>query len=77
MNKDWKTLDMLKIGETARIKKIITAGSMRRRLQDLGITAGTPVECVLMSPSRDPVAYRVRGALIALRSEDSSQVVID
>lgn len=77
MNKDWKTLDMLKIGETARIKKIITAGSMRRRLQDLGITEGTPVECVLMSPSRDPVAYRVRGALIALRSEDSSQVVID
>ena len=49
---------------------------MRRRLQDIGLIEGTEVECVQKSPAGDPVAYRIRGALIALRSEDSSNILV-
>ena len=49
---------------------------MRRRLQDMGLVEGTEVECVLKSPSGDPTAYGVRGALIALRAEDARQVLV-
>lgn len=52
-------------------------GPMRRRLQDIGLIDGTEVVCLRKSPSGDPVAYLIRGAVIALRSEDSSKILIE
>lgn len=63
-------------GQTARISSLLCGGPMRRRLQDIGFIEGTKIECVQKSPAGDPVAYRVRGALIALRSEDSRNVLV-
>ena len=51
-------------------------GVERRRLLDLGIVPGTVVRAEMISPSGDPIAYRVRGALIALRREQSELVRI-
>ena len=66
----------LKEGERARVSSLLSRGRMRRRLQDIGLIEGTEVECVQKSPAGDPVAYRIRGALIALRSEDSSNILV-
>lgn len=69
-------LNRLSEGQRGRVVSLRSEGSMRRRLQDIGLVEGTEVECVLKSPGGDPVAYEIRGALIALRAEDSRQVVI-
>lgn len=45
-------------------------------MQDIGLIEGTPVECLQKSPSGDPVAYLIRGAVIALRREDSGRVMV-
>ena len=55
-------------------RAIETQGAMRRRLQDIGLISGTRVECVGVSPLGDPAAYLIRGAVIALRREDSDGV---
>jgi len=73
---DIKTLSDLKIGQTAKVKELISYGSIRRRLLDIGLIEGTEVECLQKSPSGDPVAYLIRGAVIALRSEDSTNIII-
>ena len=70
------SLANLQVGERARVALLLSSGSMRRRLQDIGLIEGTEVECVQKSPAGDPVAYRIRGALIALRSEDSSNILV-
>ena len=70
------SLTSLREGETARVKALLSAGSMRRRLQDIGLIEGTRVECVQKSPAGDPVAYLIRGAVIALRAEDSANVLV-
>ena len=70
-------LSQLPVGQCATVQQILTAGTMRRRLQDLGIILGTPIECVLKSPAGDPVAYRIRGALIALRKKDSETILMN
>ena len=70
-------LSQLSAGESATVDRIQTSGSMRRRLQDLGIIHGTKIECVLKSPAGDPVAYRIRGALIALRNNDSRTIFMN
>lgn len=69
-------LNRLSEGQRGRVVSLESQGSMRRRLQDIGLVEGTEVECVLKSPAGDPVAYQIRGALIALRAEDSRQVLV-
>ncbi len=70
------SLNELRQGETAKVKKLLSTGSIRRRLQDIGLIEGTHVECLQRSPSGDPTAYLIRGAVIALRSEDSSNIIV-
>ena len=63
-------LSRLRDGERARVTGIAGAGDMGRRLRDMGLVRGTQVECLLHSPFGDPAAYRIRGAVVALRRED-------
>jgi ferrous iron transport protein A len=67
----------MKIGDRAKVKRLELSGAIRRRLRDIGLIEGTNVECTLKSPSGDPAAYLIRGAIIAIRSEDSGRVLIE
>ncbi len=51
-------------------------GAGRGGLLDLGFTQGAVVECLFVSPMGDPIAYRVRGAAVALRREQSGKVLV-
>ena len=44
---------------------------------DLGIIYDTEVEALQKSPSGDPVAYYIRGAVIALRSDEASKIIVE
>jgi ferrous iron transport protein A len=70
-------LTSLKPGESGRVLALRSEGFERRRLLDLGLTPGTVVECEYPSPMGEPTAYRVRGALIALRREQGNQIEIE
>jgi ferrous iron transport protein A len=74
--KNTSTLKDLRQGQTAKVKQLLMVGSIRRRLQDIGLIEGTEVECLQRSPAGDPTAYLIRGAVIALRSEDSANILI-
>lgn len=76
MNENTITLYRVPEGKTAKVRSLQSTGSMRRRLQDIGLIEGTNVRCLQRSPAGDPVAYLIRGAVIALRSEDSSQILV-
>jgi Fe2+ transport system protein FeoA len=71
------TLDQLELGKTAKIVSLGLEGPERRRLMDLGMTPGTLIAASLQSPLRDPTAYTVRGALIALRDKQAAQIEIE
>jgi Fe2+ transport system protein FeoA len=43
---------------------------------DLGILPGTIIKTEMVSPSGDPTAYRIRGALIGLRQEQAALIHI-
>ena len=73
---DYFSLNHIKPGERAAVQQLLTTGPMRRRLLDLGLVPGTRIECVGQSPSGDPKAYLIRGAAIALRSEDARNILI-
>lgn len=71
-------LSDLALGEQANVVGIspLSHGIERRRLMDLGIIPGTIIKAEMKSPSGDPTAYLIRGALIALRKEQAKAIQI-
>jgi ferrous iron transport protein A len=72
-----RTLADLNPGEEAVVVELIAIGLTRERLQDLGIVPGTRIRASLVSPLGDPVAYEVRGAVVALRKPDARAILIE
>lgn len=71
-----KYLYDLEVGQSCIVSEILTRGSMRRRFLDIGLIENTVVKCVGQSPSGDPKAYLIRGAVIAIRSDDSGEIIV-
>lgn len=75
MNHD-NNLNLLPLGEKAKVSQLSATGSLRQRMMDLGIVPGASVTALHRSPSGDPTAYYVMGAVIALRHSDASEILI-
>ncbi|HHV28177.1 FeoA family protein [Acetivibrio mesophilus] len=71
------TLNSLPLGKRAKVKSLTSDGTIRRRMLDLGLVSDTVVEALQKSPSGDPTAYHIRGAVIALRSEEASKIMVE
>ena len=74
--KKTKTLTQLDIGKTGKVLKICADRSDTRRFYDMGLIPGTLVECVLKRHGGDIAAYKIRGAVMALRCDDSDKIFV-
>jgi Fe2+ transport system protein FeoA len=70
------TLDQIGIGLSAIVTNLHSVDAERRRLLDLGILPGTRIETVMRSPLGDPIAYRIRGSVVALRREQARMIEV-
>jgi len=77
MQEKYIPLHRLPLGCTGRVKELRTKDNARRRMLDLGLISDTVVEALCQSPSGDPIAYRIRGAVIALRSEEAANIFVE
>ncbi len=73
---DARSLWQLAPGHRAWVGELSAQGELRRRLRDLGFVPGAQVECLGRSPLGDPAAYRVRGAVVALRRRDAQRIAL-
>lgn len=71
------TLDKLKINGKAIVRKVKGDEALKRRFLDLGIIPGEVLECVLISPFKDPKAYLINGNILALRNIDAKKIEVD
>lgn len=69
-------LNDIKPGQHATVRALRSTGSMRRRLLDIGLVENTDVECIGKSPCGDPLAFLIRGAVIAIRTNDCKDILI-
>jgi ferrous iron transport protein A len=72
----FSTLNEISPGQHAVVNELQSTGSMRRRLLDIGLIQDTEVECLGRSPGGDPSAFLIRGAVIAIRSEDCQHIMV-
>lgn len=71
------TLASLKPGARAVIVKVIGGGPVRRRLLDMGATAGTRVEVERVAPLGDPVEVKIKGYHLTLRKEEAEHIRVE
>ena len=70
------SLNELKIGNSATIYSISNKSTLKRRLEDLGITKGSIIKYEFSSPFKDPKAYLIKGCTIAIRDDDSKYIMV-
>jgi len=73
-----KRLSSLSSDETASVVRLspLCIGLERNRLLDLGLVSNTTLSIDLISPSGSPIAYRIKGASIALRRDQADRILI-
>ncbi len=74
--KNSSSMSKMNVGDKGRVYKFIAPDNIRKRLLDIGLYEGCVLECVLKSPSGDPTAYNINGAIIALRNDDCKNILL-
>ena len=69
-------LDRLKPGQACYVLKIEGDLEIMQRLEELGVVRGTRIVCHMISSLGDPIAYGIRGAVIALRKKDAHGILV-
>lgn len=77
LGKKMRTLAQLAPGEKGVIAEVgSTAGPLRRRLVDMGLTPGTEVLVRKIAPFGDPIEINLRCYELSLRREDAARIAV-
>ena len=71
-----KTLRDVKIGETAKVKKLHGEGAVKRRIMDMGITKGVQIYVRKVAPLGDPMELTVRNYELSVRKADAEMIEV-
>jgi ferrous iron transport protein A len=74
---EYRTLDQLRPGQRAVVRRVGGGGPVRRRLMDMGIVNGVAIEVLRAAPLGDPMEYKVRGYHLSLRKSEACLIEVD
>lgn len=72
-----KTIGDMKIGETAKVVRLIGEGAVKRRIMDMGLTKGAQVTVRKVAPLGDPIELTVRGYELSIRKDEAAKVEVE
>lgn len=65
-----------KPGFRGKIAKITGEPTIKRRITEMGLTAGTELEIIRKAPLGDPIEIRTRGFLLSLRHNEAHNILV-
>ena len=71
-----KKLNEVECQATVKVTKLTATGLLRERLLALGITTGALIDVIKKGPKNNLTVYNIRGAMIALREEEGSLIMV-
>lgn len=71
-----KILSDAHVGDVVKVKRNDAKDSLKERLLALGLTNGADIEVLRKGPKNNLTVFRIRGAMIALRNEESRFITI-
>lgn len=70
-------LRQMAAGQKGIIAKVKADGELGRRIRDMGIVPGTPIQIQGRAPLKDPVAIRVRSFTLTLRNNEADFIHVE
>ena len=70
-------LRTMAVGQRGTIVKVKARGEISRRLRDMGLVTGTPVEIYGRAPLNDPVNLKLRGYNLTLRNSEADHIEVE
>lgn len=74
-SKEQFSLSCLPIGDVGRVA-LIRDNHLKRRFLDLGLIPNTKIKTERYSPAGNPIAFNIRGTIIAIRKEEAENILI-
>jgi len=71
------SLRQLKPGQRAVVRKIGTGGELGRRMREMGLVPGTPIQVIGRAPLKDPVEIKLRGYNLTLRNNEADHIQVE
>jgi len=72
-----KRLRELKPGQKGKIVKILGAGSIHRRILDMGLVKGAEIEVERVAPLGDPLELKIKGYHLSLRKDEAANIFVE
>ena len=72
-----KPLSELEPKEKGIIIKVSGRKSVHRRILDMGVVSGTPVEVERVAPLGDPIEIKIRGYYLSLRKAEAANILVE
>ena len=69
-----KMLNLLKPGETGSVVRVIGNGTVKHRIIDMGIVAGTLIKVIKYAPLGDPMEIKVKNFNLSLRKTEAATI---
>ena len=66
----------MKSGQKGIIARVGATGELGRRIRDMGLVPGTPIQIQGRAPLKDPVAIRTRNFTLSLRNNEADFIEI-
>lgn len=71
-----KVLSEATVGDIVNVQKNKAQSLLKERLLALGLTPGATIEVLRKGPKNNLTVFKIRGAMIALREEESRLIEI-
>ena len=71
-----RTAAELNYGERAVINSVNTSHPSCRRILEIGFTPGQEIELITKSAFNDPLAFAIRGTMIAIRKKEAESILV-
>jgi len=71
------TLRNLKPGQAAIISRINVQGELGRRVRDMGLVPGRPLEVIGRAPLQDPVEIKLTDYNLTLRNNEADYILVE
>jgi len=73
----YHTLKDIPPGKSARVVRLLSHGAIRKRMLDMGISAGAVIEVKRVAPLGDPMEVAVLGYNLSLRKSEANSILIE
>lgn len=67
----------MSVNQRGLIRKLTTSGDLGRRIREMGLVPGSPIQIQGRAPLKDPVAVKIMDFTLTLRNNEADHILVE